>query len=700
MNSYVEKIASLTVGTIESVAPNEFRVLLDIDAPQTTALNAVVPQGFPRLNGYVLIPNEVGSIVGIVTWLGIERSAYPRRSGFKDFGLLDLPFPLRKMTVLPLGTLQQTVDREYPDRLTYQLNRGLSVYPSVGDKVILPSVSQLRNIIEGGETELGVVIGTSVLAADAKISVHPNKIFGRHLAILGNTGSGKSCTVTGVIRWTLERAEEERTKRQSKKPLNCRFIVLDPNGEYRNTFDDLHARVFQVQGGHSKFTDIHSTRNIQVPAWLWDEQEWVAFTGARPGVQRPMLLRALRELKAGGKLDLTEVDAVRRYLSFVKQKLQFIVNDPAQYTEYTKYKDVGGLLVSVQDKCMRFQVPDEGLSRAIQEVVNQCDEIIRRRRNDKGYWSSFVESELLELVNRTNTVIAQCGESVEQTPEVDANSPIPFNVHALADYLDDMTLHESPGNVQHIQTLSARIRALLKDAKLGAIIAPSENITLEQWLHSYIGSGDEKDGAITVLDLSLVPSNVVHIVTAVIARMVFELVQRYRRTHNGRTLPTVLVLEEAHSFIKRSSEHTDEGAIDAADVCREVFERIAREGRKFGLGLVLSSQRPSELSPTVLSQCNTFLLHRIVNDRDQELVSRLIPDNLGGFLQELPSLPTGEAILMGWAAPIPVQVSITRLKDEHRPLSDDPKFWEVWVGEEARELKWEQIARDWTAQLE
>ena len=700
MNSYIEEVASLTVGTIESVAPNEFRVLLDIDAPQTTALNAVVPQGFPRLNGYVLIPNEVGSIVGMVTWLGIERSAYPRRSGFKDFGLLDLPFPLRKMTVLPLGTLQQTVDREYPDKLIYQLNRGLSVYPSVGDKVILPSVSQLRNIIEGGEAEQGVVIGTSVLAADATISVHPNRIFGRHLAILGNTGSGKSCTVTGVIRWTLERAEEERRKRESEKPLNCRFIVLDPNGEYRNTFGDLHARVFQVQGGHNESTDTNSARNIQVPAWLWDEQEWVAFTGARPGVQRPMLLRALRELKAGGKLDLTEVDAVRRYFSFVRQKLQFIVNDPTQYTEYTKYKDVGGLLVSVQDKCMRFQVADEGLSTAIQEVVNQCGEIIRRRRNDKGYWSSFVESELLELLNRTNAVIAQCGESVQQIPEVDANSPIPFNVHALADYLDDMTLQESPGNVQHIQTLSARIRALLKDAKLGAIIAPSEIVTLEQWLHSYIGSGDEEDSAITVLDLSLVPSNVVHIVTAVIARMVFELVQRYRRTHNGRTLPTVLVLEEAHSFIKRSREHTDEGAIDAADVCREVFERIAREGRKFGLGLVLSSQRPSELSPTVLSQCNTFLLHCIVNDRDQELVSRLIPDNLGGFLQELPSLPTGEAILMGWAAPIPVQVSINRLKDEHRPLSDDPKFWEVWVGEEPRELNWKQIARDWTAQLE
>lgn len=139
------------------------------------------------------------------------------------------------------------------------------------------------------------------------------------------------------------------------------------------------------------------------------------------------------------------------------------------------------------------------------------------------------------------------------------------------------------------------------------------------------------NGSIAVLDLSLVPTSVVHLVTAVVARIVFETVQRYRRKERGSVLPTVLVLEEAHVFIKRSKDRVDDDSIDPADVCRQIFERIAREGRKFGLGLVLSSQRPSELSPTVLSQCNTFLLHRLVNDRDQELVSKLIPDNLGGY---------------------------------------------------------------------
>lgn len=203
------------------------------------------------------------------------------------------------------------------------------------------------------------------------------------------------------------------------------------------------------------------------------------------------------------------------------------------------------------------------------------------------------------------------------------------------------------------------------------------------------------NGSIAVLDLSLVPTSVVHLVTAVVARIVFETVQRYRRKERGSVLPTVLVLEEAHVFIKRSKDRVDDDSIDPADVCRQIFERIAREGRKFGLGLVLSSQRPSELSPTVLSQCNTFLLHRLVNDRDQELVSKLIPDNLGGLLNELPSLPTGEAILMGWAAPIPVQVTMNRLTDDQRPQSDDPKFWDVWIGEEEREVDWETLIVEW-----
>jgi len=194
----------------------------------------------------------------------------------------------------------------------------------------------------------------------------------------------------------------------------------------------------------------------------------------------------------------------------------------------------------------------------------------------------------------------------------------------------------------------------------------------------------------------LVPSDITHIVVAVLARLVFEASQRYQKHHrHGKGLPTTLVLEEAHTFVHRGGD-LDADIASPSRLCREAFERIAREGRKFGLGLVLSSQRPSELSPTVLAQCNTFLLHRIVNDSDQDLVARLVPDNIGGLLRELPSLPSRQAILLGWATPIPVLVEVEELPESQRPQSADPDFWDVWTLSKERTVDWNAIAREWT----
>ena len=115
----------------------------------------------------------------------------------------------------------------------------------------------------------------------------------------------------------------------------------------------------------------------------------------------------------------------------------------------------------------------------------------------------------------------------------------------------------------------------------------------------------------------------------------------------------------------------------------------------------ISSQRPSELSPTVLSQCNTFLLHRISNDRDQEQVHKMVPDNLRGLLRELPSLPSQHAILMGWASELPVLVRMNNLTKEQQPHSDDPDFWDVWTRTDVdgklveRNVDWGEVVKEW-----
>jgi hypothetical protein len=238
----MERVASLAIGTVESVSPSEIKVLLDLEAPQATALNTGVPTGFPRINGYVLIPNETGAVVGLVMWLGVEHSAFPKRTGLKDFGLVDLPFPLRKLAITPVATLLRSGTGSGGH---YRLQRGISAFPSVGDAVLLPTADQLRSIVEAAAPEdQRVQIGTSPLASNAKVTVDPNKLFGRHVAVLGNTGSGKSCSVAGLIRWSLTEAQKAVGEAGS---VNARFIVLDPNGEYSRAFTDMtNTRIFRV----------------------------------------------------------------------------------------------------------------------------------------------------------------------------------------------------------------------------------------------------------------------------------------------------------------------------------------------------------------------------------------------------------------------------------------------------------------------
>jgi DNA helicase HerA-like ATPase len=689
MQTPIERVAALTIGTVESVSPSAIQVLLEIDAPQTTALNTGAPTGFPRINGYVLIPNETGAVVGMIVELRVERSTFPKRTGMKDFGLIDLPFPLRKLTLTPLGTLIQKKE-EGAETYCYKFERGVAAFPCVGDPVLLPTVVQLKSIITAAApTDRRVAIGTSPLAADAQVTVDPDKIFGRHLAVLGNTGSGKSCSVAGLIRWSLEKAREERQRQGRNNMVNARFIILDPNGEYSSAFADLSdVRRFRVPPVGNGF------RELVLPAWMWNSQEWSAFTQAKPGVQKPILMRALRELRA---IDIAKEShsEVALYLS-LQNYYRSLVTDKSKGT--TAYMDFPGkqnfgekihaIAGSIADFSKRYSKYEEPLHELYSELKKIADQ---RGPDVRGFYKAFETPDVEDAIEAIDKTL----EYIPAPPDnlgINEDCPIPFKGQELPIRIKDLAYEQ--GQVQYVDSLLFRIEMLLSDERLKPVVSPATDVALSQWLDDFIGKNLADDGCISIIDLSLISSDILHTVIAVVARIVFEAVQRYRRIEE-KELPTVLVLEEAHTFIYRGSDQ-EEGNPTPAQMCRQTFERIAREGRKFGLGLVLSSQRPSELSPTVLAQCNTFLLHRIVNDRDQELVGKLVPDNLSGLLKELPSLPSRQAILLGWAASVPTLVEITKLPKKQRPESPDPEFWKVWTGEKDRPIDWKKIADNWT----
>lgn len=692
MTTPIERLASLVVGSVESVAPDEVRVLLELDAPHTTALNTGTPAPFPRLNGYVLIPNEAGATVAYITWIGIERSPFPKRSGLKDFGLIDLPFPLRKMSVSPVGTLTTRRDRT-SSTTKYELSRGVAAFPSVGDQVLTPTSDQIEAIVGAKDMDRRVRIGASPMASNAAIMVDPDKLFGRHLAVLGNTGSGKSCTVAGLIRWSMDAAAKAIQTAGKNGVPNARFIVLDPNGEYAKAFADQgdKLRLFRVP------PVVVGERPLAVPAWLWNGHEWTAVAHAQPGAQRPLLMQGLRDLKSGQMEGVPREAMIRRYLVSYSTRVTSMLNTGTQaFAGLPRPRfECARLLQAITVDCTHFASDTiEPTSSLLATIATTASNVVESRRSG-DFYNDFLVADLESVRNALEELIPTLPDLGNAAP-ISEDAPLFFDVNMLAEHLD-RTATEQGGNLAgFISTLGLRIRGMLADQRLGSVIGGEPQIAFDSWLRDYVGDNAAANGSIAVVDLSLVPSEVVHIVVSVLARLIFESLQRYRRAEpDGMALPTVLVLEEAHAFIRRANDEAGH-ASTPAQLCRETFERIAREGRKFGLGLVLSSQRPAELSPTVLSQCNTFLLHRIVNDSDQNLVARLVPDNVGGLLRELPSLPSRQAILLGWAAPIPILVEIDELPEEQRPRSADPDFWDVWTLSKERAVDWTVIANGWS----
>ncbi len=681
-----EQAEQLHVGTVDFVSPEEIKVLLDVDAPESTALNAGSPRPFPKVHGYVLVPVDEGHLVGQVAWITVERSSFPKRRGLQDFGLIDLPYPLRKLSLSPVGLL-----RAQPGTRSATFARGTTSLPSIGAAVVLPSSGQLKSIVESGVNRR-VKIGVSPLAEDAVVMVDPNRIFGRHLAVLGNTGSGKSCSTAGLIRWSLEDAGKART---AGTP-NARFIILDPNGEYASAFpkDDktAAARVFKVEPGTGDLP-------LRVPLWLWNIDEWSAITQATVRTQRPALLYALRFARDGQQTGTGgSSDAMRRYLRNVLTATSLEISDGVPWEKFPKNKAFLEKLTSIETSVTgKVGVFSEELDTALKDLVESFEPLLGSRRGQYPNLNFTVQEleDISSALSRAHVAFGgQVGGNVPPEPDI----PKPFRGRALVEGIEAAA--DMLNISEYVETLLVRVRGLLADARIAPIIDDEHDNSLEDWLNGYVGGTGEQADRIAVIDLSLVPTDVTHLLTAVIARLTLEASQRYVREH-GHALPTVIVMEEAHTFIKRYREDGD--VQDAARLCSQAFERIAREGRKFGLGLVLSSQRPSELSQTVLAQCNTFLLHRLSNDRDQDLVQRLLPDTLRNVLGELPSLPSQRAILLGWASELPTMVSMRDLPEGQRPRSHDPDYWGAWTGTRADGTAalplegWSQVSARWSS---
>ncbi len=282
------------------------------------------------------------------------------------------------------------------------------------------------------------------------------------------------------------------------------------------------------------------------------------------------------------------------------------------------------------------------------------------------------------------------------------DSPIPFSIADVVSELERLDSEMVPGARGEKQgpfhgklsRLVERLKNKQTDRRLGFLFqAPDETMEFS-WLDDLVtslvaGTKDQADtlGGLKVVDFSEVPSDMLPLIISLVAKLVFS-IQQWTPTENRH--PIALFCDEAHLYIpeRQSSSGGEAFAV-------EIFERIAKEGRKYGVGLVVISQRPSEVNRTVLSQCNNLVAMRLTNGDDQGVVRRLLPDSLGGFSDLLPVLDTGEALVVGDASLLPTRVRV--VQPDNKPNSGTVPFWDRW-GEDKEVAKIPDAVASWRKQ--
>lgn len=285
----------------------------------------------------------------------------------------------------------------------------------------------------------------------------------------------------------------------------------------------------------------------------------------------------------------------------------------------------------------------------------------------------------------------------EKKEKIHFDSPLKFEIKDVILHAKDKNTEKKDGRqgslFGKLSNFISRFENKLTDRRLDFLLGDaSRDTTFEEVLKTLIGYGEEKSN-VTVIDLSGVPFDVLSITVSLISRILFEYGYYYKKLrimesgneNEINNVPLLLVYEEAHKYAPNN-----EAAKYRAS--REAIERIAKEGRKYGITLLLVSQRPSEISETIFSQCNNFLAMRLTNPTDQNYVKRLLPDTMGNLIDMMPTLKVGESLLIGDAVVLPSVVQIDICNPV--PSSTDIPYWQLWK-EQWRSLDIKKISKNW-----
>ena len=714
------------IGRVVAVDTAQVSIELNRDLKGMSRNTYEGAQEVGRINSYVIIQAGARRLVAMVTRVVLVEEAEMKA----DRTMIALPAARRLMKATLIGTIDGSDFRQ-----------GISVFPVLDSPVHLAERADLDAIFgpierhsmavpDPEEPGYCIPIGESSIVQGRPIRINPDAFFGKHAAVLGSTGSGKSCTIATLLQSIREQQGVKRT--------TC--VILDTNGEYRSAFQEQNKDRSWKEAGprNTLYIPSDATKKddrLAIPYWFMNADDFVRLFQASEGVQRPVLLEALRLART----DSTGASS----LSILREEILHEINrlwSLSGKDEKTS-KDVRdlakGLVTRIRedDVATAWDQASAKYALTMHDVETAFAKVAATAENHiEGPYPKVLPSHARKAIRDainpiweklTGTHLGGSAGSAGRS----ADAPSYFDkLKFRSRHLEQVLRREESGARarDYVGTMLLRIDRLLSDRRFEFLFGPvggtlsdpahglatfirdtlgigtSDNVTLStendvprSSLPFYDRQRNEAGTAdVVILDLSLLAAEVLENVTALVGRLILEFLQRLGE-HGGEgmrgSLPVVLVLEEAQNYVRQPRFAEEES------IARVVFERIAREGRKFGLSLIVASQRPSELSKTVLSQCSSFIVHRLQNPEDLRYFKEIVPSIYAPMLEQIPALAPQTALVLGECVPAP---ALVRVRDARPvPKSQDPKFYRYWVGDHAPAIDVEGICSHWEGSL-
>lgn len=464
-------------------------------------------------------------------------------------------------------------------------------------------------------------LGTLSINKEIQLKLHGDKFFSKHIAVVGSTGSGKSCAVAKI----LQNAVGINTKCNINNGAvnNSHIVIFDLHDEYTAAFTLDSSQNFTLNR-----LDIET---LCLPYWLMNSEELESM--------------------------------------FIES------NESNSHNQVSQFKQAVILNKKKHNPNFEDITYDTPVYFSIAEVHN------------------YIENMNREVISR---IPGEDKPKLENGVLVSKRTDCYFE--KINNFINQSTGKESKATngpfYGEFNRFSSRLEAKLGDRRLQFLLNPKKNCgdiyktsDFDALMKQFIGYINKSN--VTIIDLGGIPFEVLSIVVSLVSRLIFDFCFHYSKLQHAQGLtndvPLLLVCEEAHNYIPKDNNA-------AYKASRKSLERVAKEGRKYGLSLMVVSQRPSEISETIFAQCNNFISLRLTNDADQNYVKRLFPDNACSITELLPNLASGECIVVGDAVLTPaiVKIALPNPEPHSRSVSVHTEWQEPW-----RDLIFKDVTERW-----